>query len=131
MHTEMWDHPAVQENLATLRRRGVHVLEPATGHLAGGDIGAGRLPETEAIIQAAADVLSFVQAGRTSPGPLSGRAVLVTAGGTREPIDPVRYLSNRSSGRQGHALAEAALELGADVTLVTTSGLPVLHPGSR
>jgi phosphopantothenoylcysteine decarboxylase/phosphopantothenate--cysteine ligase len=125
MHTEMWDHPAVQENLATLRRRGVHVLEPATGHLAGGDNGAGRLPETEAIIEAATSVLSAYQGGRTPAGPLSGRGVLVTAGGTREPIDPVRYLSNRSSGRQGHALAEVAAELGAKVTLVTASGLGV------
>jgi phosphopantothenoylcysteine decarboxylase/phosphopantothenate--cysteine ligase len=124
MHTEMWEHPAVQENLATLRRRGVRVLEPATGHLAGGDTGAGRLPETEVIIEAASRALSTARSERTGPGPLSGRHVLVTSGGTREPIDPVRYLSNRSSGRQGHALAEAAAELGAQVTLVTASALP-------
>lgn len=133
MHTEMWENPAVQENLATLRRRGVHVLEPATGHLAGGDVGAGRLAETAVIFEAAAAVLAAravaVLAARavasSASKPLFGRRVLVTAGGTREPIDPVRYLSNRSSGRQGHALAEVAAELGAQVTLVTTSGLKV------
>jgi phosphopantothenoylcysteine decarboxylase/phosphopantothenate--cysteine ligase len=121
MHTEMWENPAVRENVATLRRRGVAVLEPATGHLAGGDVGAGRLPDTEEIVRAAEAVLAR---RRQRPGELSGRRVLVTAGGTREPIDPVRYLSNRSSGRQGHALAEVAFELGAEVTLVTASQLP-------
>ena len=125
MHTEMWEHPAVKDNLATLRRRGVHVLEPATGHLAGGDVGAGRLPETAEILHQAATILSSQGRGVTAPRPLAGRKVLITAGGTREPIDPVRYLSNRSSGRQGHALAEVAAELGAEVTLVTASELPV------
>jgi phosphopantothenoylcysteine decarboxylase/phosphopantothenate--cysteine ligase len=125
MHTEMWENPAVQENLATLRRRGVHVLEPATGHLAGGDVGAGRLAETAVIFEAAAAVLAARAVASSASKPLFGRRVLVTAGGTREPIDPVRYLSNRSSGRQGHALAEVAAELGAQVTLVTTSGLKV------
>jgi phosphopantothenoylcysteine decarboxylase/phosphopantothenate--cysteine ligase len=125
MHTEMWEHQAVQDNLATLRRRGVHVLEPASGHLAGGDVGAGRLPETSEILTAAARILALTRSGSSVSGPLAGRRVLVTAGGTREPIDPVRYLSNRSSGRQGHALAEVAAELGAKVTLVTTSELPV------
>jgi phosphopantothenoylcysteine decarboxylase/phosphopantothenate--cysteine ligase len=125
MHSEMWEHPAVQENLATLRRRGVHVLEPETGHLAGGDVGAGRLPATDEIVAEAARILAAGRGSGRGTLPLSGRHVLVTAGGTREPIDPVRFLSNRSSGRQGHALAEAALELGAQVTLVTTSGLPV------
>jgi len=124
MHTEMWEHAAVQENLATLRRRGVHVLEPETGHLAGGDLGAGRLPETDVIIRAATRILAL-RRGAPAAGLLKGKRVLVTAGGTREPIDPVRYLSNRSSGRQGHALAEAAAELGAGVCLVTTSDLPV------
>ena len=124
MHTEMWEHAAVQENLATLRRRGVHVLEPETGRLAGGDLGAGRLPETDAILEEAARILAATRDMARRALPLSGRSVLVTAGGTREPIDPVRYLSNRSSGRQGHALAEVAVELGAQVTLVTTSGLP-------
>jgi phosphopantothenoylcysteine decarboxylase/phosphopantothenate--cysteine ligase len=125
MHAEMWEHPAVQENLATLRRRGVHVLEPEEGHLAGGDVGAGRLPATDVIVAEAARILAWWRGTARDALPLSGRRVLVTAGGTREPIDPVRFLSNRSSGRQGHALAEAALALGADVTLVTTSGLPV------
>ncbi len=126
MHSEMWEHAAVQENLATLRRRGVHVLEPDKGHLAGGDVGAGRLPETDVIVAEAARILAARRRDTARDAlPLSGRRVLVTAGGTREPIDPVRFLSNRSSGRQGHALAEAALALGAQVTLVTTSGLPV------
>jgi phosphopantothenoylcysteine decarboxylase/phosphopantothenate--cysteine ligase len=124
MHTEMWEHAAVQENLATLRRRGVHVLEPGTGHLAGGDLGPGRLPETEVIIEAATRILAAAR-GAAATGPLEGRRVLVTAGGTREPVDPVRFLSNRSSGRQGHALAEVAAELGAEVVLVTTSDIPV------
>ena len=125
MHTEMWEHAAVQENVVTLRRRGVHVLEPATGRLADGDVGAGRLPETEVIVQAAARILAATGSGARAAGPLSGRRVLVSAGGTREPIDPVRYLSNRSSGKQGHALAEAASDLGAQVSLVTTSELAV------
>ena len=124
MHTEMWEHAAVQENLATLRRRGVHVLEPETGRLAGGDLGAGRLPETDVIVEEAARILAATRDMARRALPLSGRRVLVTAGGTREPIDAVRYLANRSSGRQGHALAEAAAEQGAQVTLVTTSGLP-------
>jgi phosphopantothenoylcysteine decarboxylase/phosphopantothenate--cysteine ligase len=123
MHTEMWEHAAVRENIAKLRGRGVQVLEPDSGHLAGGDVGAGRLPGTEVIMEAAARILAMTRA--RGAGQLSGRKVLVTAGGTREPIDPVRYLSNRSSGRQGHALAEAALELGAQVTLVTSSELGV------
>ena len=122
MHTEMWEHPAVQENLATLRRRGVHVLEPDIGRLAGGDVGTGRLPETDVIVARRRLGSSSAprNAGRAGLR-LSGRRVLVTAGGTREPIDPVRFLANRSSGRQGHALAGAAAELGAEVTLVTTS----------
>ena len=124
MHAEMWGHAAVEENLATLRRRGVHILEPETGRLAGGDVGAGRLPETDVIVAEAARILAASRDRARGALPLSGRRVLVTAGGTREPIDPVRFLSNRSSGRQGHALAEAAVELGAQVTLVTTSGLP-------
>lgn len=127
MHTEMWENPAVRENVATLRRRGVEVLEPASGHLAGGDVGAGRLPETDEIVRAAATILARRRQAPAA-GALAGRRVLVTAGGTREPIDPVRYLSNRSSGRQGHALAEVAAELGAEVTLVTASQLPVV-PG--
>ena len=124
MHTEMWEHAAVQENLATLRRRGVFVLEPETGRLAGGDTGAGRLVETGVIVAEAARILSLARGNERRALPLAGRRVLVTAGGTREPIDPVRFLSNRSSGRQGHALADAALEFGAEVTLVTTATLP-------
>ncbi|MEY2399789.1 MAG: phosphopantothenoylcysteine decarboxylase / phosphopantothenate---cysteine ligase [Actinomycetota bacterium] len=117
MHTEMWEHPAVQDNLEVLRRRGVHVLEPDVGHLAGGDVGAGRLPEPAAIVGAAEAVLT--------PQDLKGVRVLVTAGGTREAIDAVRVITNRSSGKQGHAIAEAAAARGAHVTLVTTTARPV------
>ncbi len=119
MHTEMWEQPSVQENLATLRRRGVMILEPEVGPLAGGDAGTGRLVEPERI---AAMVDAIVRGYR---GPLSGRRLLITAGGTREPIDPVRVLTNRSSGRQGYALAEVASRLGAHVTLVSTVDLPL------
>lgn len=117
MHTEMWVQPSVQENLATLRRRGVLVLEPAIGVLAGGDVGAGRMPEPEEILELVQRIV------RGYRGPLSGARILITAGGTREPIDPVRVLSNRSSGRQGYALAEVAHRLGAKVTLVSTVDL--------
>ena len=114
MHSEMWAHPAVRENVATLLRRGVHVVEPELGRLAGGDIGAGRLAETATIIDRCATTV----APRRD---LSGFHVVVSAGGTREAIDPVRYLSNRSSGKQGYALAEAARSRGARVSLVTTT----------
>jgi phosphopantothenoylcysteine decarboxylase/phosphopantothenate--cysteine ligase len=114
MHTEMWEHPAVQENLATLRRRGVHIVPPEAGRLAGGDIGAGRLADPDVIVAATLDLL-----GRARD--LEGRRVLVTAGGTREPIDPVRFVGNRSSGKMGHAIANAAARRGASVTLVTTA----------
>ena len=117
MHTEMWEHPAVQENLATLRRRGVIVVDPEVGRLAGGDEGAGRLAGPETIVAAVERVLG--------PADLAGLTVLVTAGGTREPVDPVRFVGNRSSGKQGHAVAEAAARRGATVTLVTTVGRPV------
>ncbi len=116
MHTEMWEHPAVQENLRTLRRRGVHVVDPESGRLAGGDTGAGRLAAPDVIVRAAADVLAR--------GDLAGVRLLVTAGGTREPIDPVRFIGNRSSGKMGYAIAEAAARRGAAVTLVTTMGRP-------
>jgi phosphopantothenoylcysteine decarboxylase/phosphopantothenate--cysteine ligase len=116
MHTEMWEHPAVQANLSTLRDRGVHVVDPESGRLAGGDVGAGRLADPESIVQAAAEVLAT--------GDFAGLRVLVTAGGTREPIDPVRFIGNRSSGKMGYALAEAASRRGAAVTLVTTIGRP-------
>jgi phosphopantothenoylcysteine decarboxylase/phosphopantothenate--cysteine ligase len=114
MHQEMWEQPSVQENLATLRRRGVLVLEPETGHLAGGDEGMGRLPEPATI----AELVERIVEGYR--GSLSGVSVLISAGGTREAIDPARVITNRSSGRQGYALAEAAVRLGARVTLVTT-----------
>ncbi len=117
MHTEMWEHAAVQDNLRTLRGRGVHVVPPDEGRLAGGDIGAGRLAQPDAIVAAVERVL-------TDPD-LAGLHILVTAGGTREPIDPVRYLSNRSSGKQGHAIADEAARRGAKVTLVTTADRPV------
>ena len=116
MHTEMWEHPSVQDNLRTLRARGVHVLEPAVGRLAGGDVGAGRLAEPADIVAAAEALLG--------PGDLVGLKVLVTAGGTREPIDPVRFISNRSSGKQGHAVAAEAAARGAEVVLVTTTDRP-------
>lgn len=110
MHTEMWRHPATTANVTTLRERGVHVLDPATGRLTGADSGPGRLPEPEEIAAAA---LALV-----GPRDLAGRRVVVSAGGTREPVDPVRYLGNRSTGRQGVALAATALRRGADVVLV-------------
>jgi phosphopantothenoylcysteine decarboxylase / phosphopantothenate---cysteine ligase len=114
MHSEMWAQPSVQENLATLRRRGVMVLEPEVGHLAGGDEGVGRMAEPSTIFELVEKIV------RGYRGPLSGARVLISAGGTREAIDPVRVISNRSSGHQGYALAEVATRLGADVTLVST-----------
>ncbi|MDQ1444310.1 MAG: phosphopantothenoylcysteine decarboxylase / phosphopantothenate---cysteine ligase, partial [Acidimicrobiaceae bacterium] len=113
MHTEMWEHPAVQDNVATLRRRGVHVVDPAVGRLAGGDEGAGRLAEPDDILFAVERALA--------PQDLAGRHLVVSAGGTREPIDPVRFIGNRSSGKQGHAFAHEAATRGARVTLVTTT----------
>jgi phosphopantothenoylcysteine decarboxylase/phosphopantothenate--cysteine ligase len=110
MHTEMWEHPATQANIATLRARGVHIVGPESGQLTGSDSGPGRMTEPDDIIAAALAVLR--------PADLAGLHVAVSAGGTREPIDPVRYLGNRSSGRQGVALARAAAERGAEVTLV-------------
>jgi phosphopantothenoylcysteine decarboxylase/phosphopantothenate--cysteine ligase len=119
MHTEMWEAPAVQANVATLRSRGVTVVDPGEGHLAGGDVGVGRLAEPAEIVDACAAVL-----GATATGDLAGLRVLVTAGGTREPIDPVRFVGNRSSGKQGHAVADEAAARGAAVTLVTTTARP-------
>jgi len=116
MHTEMWERPATVDNVATLRRRGVLVVEPGVGRLAGGNEGAGRLAGAEEILSAVHRLLS--------PQDLAGRTVLVTAGGTREAIDPVRFLGNRSSGKQGDALAAEAAARGATVTLVTTSERP-------
>ena len=123
MHTEMWEHPAVQDNLTVLRRRGVHIVEPESGRLAGGDIGAGRLAEPARIVAAAVAILASPTSSLTA-GDLAGRRVLVTAGGTREAIDPVRYIGNRSSGKMGYAIAEAAARRGADVVLVTTVNRP-------
>lgn len=117
MHTEMWEHPAVQDNLATLRRRGVHVVEPDQGRLAGGDVGTGRLASPERIVAEVERLLG--------PHDLEGVHVVVSAGGTREPIDAVRVVANRSSGKQGYAIAAEARSRGARVTLVSTVELPV------
>jgi phosphopantothenoylcysteine decarboxylase/phosphopantothenate--cysteine ligase len=149
MHTEMWEHPATVANVATLRSRGVHVIDPAWGRLTGEDTGRGRLPDPEEIFAVCRELLS----GLTPPascaetiesatestqngglaatsaalaGALAGRRVVVSAGGTREPLDPVRFLGNRSSGKQGYALAAVALSRGAEVTLVSANvTLPV------
>lgn len=116
MHTEMWRHPATQENMRVLRSRGVHVVGPADGPLTGGDSGPGRMSEPDEIADAALAVVTAAGPGRTQD--LAGLRVVVSAGGTREPLDPVRFLGNRSSGRQGVALAVAAADRGAEVTLV-------------
>jgi phosphopantothenoylcysteine decarboxylase/phosphopantothenate--cysteine ligase len=116
MHTEMWEHPATVDNVSTLRRRGVTVVEPGVGRLAGGDEGAGRLAEVDDIL--------FVVDRLMTPQDLAGRTVLVTAGGTREPLDPVRFVGNRSSGKQGEAMAVEAATRGATVTLVSASDRP-------
>jgi phosphopantothenoylcysteine decarboxylase/phosphopantothenate--cysteine ligase len=121
MHTEMWEHPAVRHNLSVLESRGVTIVPPESGRLAGGDVGAGRLAEPSVIVE---QVLARLGA-RATTRDLAGVRVVVSAGGTREPIDPVRYLTNRSSGKQGHAVAEAAARRGAEVVLVTTTGRPV------
>ncbi|ORB71396.1 bifunctional phosphopantothenoylcysteine decarboxylase/phosphopantothenate--cysteine ligase CoaBC [Mycobacterium scrofulaceum] len=122
MHTEMWLHPATVDNVATLRRRGAVVLEPAFGRLTGTDSGSGRLPEAEEITTLAQLLLERHDA---LPYDLAGCKVLVTAGGTREPIDPVRFIGNRSSGKQGYAVARVAAQRGAEVTLIAghTAGL--------
>jgi phosphopantothenoylcysteine decarboxylase/phosphopantothenate--cysteine ligase len=122
MHTEMWLHPATVENVATLRRRGAVVLEPASGRLTGADSGAGRLPEPEEITTLAQ--LLLVR-GDALPYDMAGVKVLVSAGGTREAIDPVRFIGNRSSGKQGYAMARVMAQRGADVTLIAghTAGL--------
>lgn len=121
MHTEMWLNPATQANVATLRERGAVVIEPASGRLTGSDTGVGRLPEPEEIFAVATGVLR--RGGQ--PPDLAGRHVVVTAGGTREPLDPVRFLGNRSSGRQGYAFARTAVARGAKVTLISANvGLP-------
>ncbi|WP_208027826.1 bifunctional phosphopantothenoylcysteine decarboxylase/phosphopantothenate--cysteine ligase CoaBC [Rhabdothermincola sediminis] len=122
MHTEMWEHAAVQHNLAVLAQRGVTIVPPGEGRLAGGDVGVGRLAEPEVIV----DVVERVLA----PKDMEGWRVLVTAGGTREAIDPVRVITNRSSGKQGHAIAAEAAARGAKVTLVTTTDRPA-PPGAE
>ncbi len=118
MHTEMWEHPSVRDNLATLERRGVEIVPPEIGRLAGGDSGQGRLAEPGVIVQRVLERL-----GRARRRDLLGATVVVSAGGTREPLDPVRFITNRSSGKQGHAIAVAAARRGANVTLVTSSPL--------
>ncbi|MDR7158784.1 bifunctional phosphopantothenoylcysteine decarboxylase/phosphopantothenate--cysteine ligase CoaBC [Arthrobacter sp. BE255] len=115
MHTEMWQHPATRANVETLRGRGVAVLEPASGRLTGTDSGPGRLPEPEAIFDAA---IALTQGSSDYQLPLAGKTVTISAGGTREPLDPVRFLGNRSSGKQGVALAVAARNAGATVRLL-------------
>lgn len=115
MHTEMWQHPATRANVETLRGRGAAVLEPATGRLTGSDSGPGRLPEPEAIFDAA---IALTQGQSDYQLPLAGKTVTISAGGTREPLDPVRFLGNRSSGKQGVALAVAARNAGASVRLL-------------
>lgn len=114
----MYEHPATQANLDTLRERGVDIIEPEAGRFASGLAGKGRLPETAAL-------MGHIRQAVGRSGPLAGRQVVVTAGGTREPIDPVRYITNRSSGKQGYALAQAAVDAGARVTLITASDLPL------
>ena len=121
MHTEMWEHPATQENVQTLRSRGVLIVDPEEGELAGGDEGVGRLADPQIVVETVAETLARGH-------DLAGARVIVTAGGTQEPIDPVRYISNRSSGKMGFALAEAALRRGAKVVLV--SGPTALKPPS-
>ena len=117
MHTEMWEHAATRANVATLRSRGAVVVEPAEGRLTGADSGKGRLPEPDELFQVATDIMARGERGLD----LAGRHVVVSAGGTREYLDPVRFLGNRSSGRQGYALARAAVSRGAEVTLVSAN----------
>jgi phosphopantothenoylcysteine decarboxylase/phosphopantothenate--cysteine ligase len=138
MHTEMWFHPATVDNVATLRSRGAVVLEPASGRLTGADSGAGRLPEAEEITTLAELLLARGSESPALPYDLAGVKVLVTAGGTREPIDPVRFIGNRSSGKQGYAMARVMAQRGADVTLIAgntaglidPAGVEVVHIGS-
>ncbi|THV38455.1 bifunctional phosphopantothenoylcysteine decarboxylase/phosphopantothenate--cysteine ligase CoaBC [Glycomyces buryatensis] len=140
MHTEMWQHPATRANVATLRERGAHVVEPDSGRLTGADTGPGRLPEPESLF---ALLKGFLTSARPSPTTtrtgvnavftrdLVGRKVLVTAGGTREAIDPVRFIGNHSSGRQGIAIAAAAAGRGAEVTLIAAHVDTALPAGIR
>src|SRR5699024_7359550 len=120
MHTEMWHHPATVANVKTLRQRGNVVLDPAVGRLTGKDSGAGRLPEPEDMFSAAQSLLRGITDGREALD-LSGKKVVIAAGGTREALDPVRYLGNRSTGHQGFALAQAAIARGAEVRVIAAS----------
>ena len=120
MHTEMWEHAATSANVATLRGRGVQVLEPAVGRLTGADSGRGRLPEAAEVFDACRRALAAAPRAAGPEQDLAGRRVVVSAGGTREHLDPVRFLGNRSSGKQGYALARAAQRRGAEVVLVST-----------
>lgn len=133
MHTEMWNHPATRANIATLRERGVTIVGPAVGQLTGSDSGPGRLEEPDVIVRAALEVAERHAGARRRRGAasvqdLAGRRIVVSAGGTREPLDPVRFLGNRSSGKQGVAIAEAAVARGAEVVLVAAN-LEVSEPG--
>ncbi|MFE4535972.1 bifunctional phosphopantothenoylcysteine decarboxylase/phosphopantothenate--cysteine ligase CoaBC [Streptomyces scopuliridis] len=137
MHTEMWEHPATQENVATLRRRGAVVIEPAVGRLTGVDTGKGRLPDPGEIFELCQRVLARGASVPDSVPDLAGHHVVISAGGTREPLDPVRYLGNRSSGKQGYALARTAAARGARVTLIEANtgfadpaGVDVVHVGT-
>ncbi|QLY29052.1 bifunctional phosphopantothenoylcysteine decarboxylase/phosphopantothenate--cysteine ligase CoaBC [Nocardia huaxiensis] len=127
MHTEMWEHPATRENVETLRRHGAIVMEPAHGRLTGADTGAGRLPEPEEIFGLATLLLERADA---IPRDLEGKRVVVSAGGTREPLDPVRFLGNRSSGKQGYALARVAAQRGAQVTLIAGNTIGLEPPAA-
>ncbi|KDE20426.1 phosphopantothenoylcysteine synthase [Acetobacter aceti 1023] len=123
MNVRMWEHAATQDNVATLQQRGVHIVPPAIGPMACGEFGAGRMPEPADVLDA---VLAFFRRRQQQDGALASKSVLVTAGPTHEPLDPVRYLANRSSGKQGYAVAAALADLGAKVTLV--SGPTMLRP---
>lgn len=145
MHTEMWEHAATQANVSTLAERGIHIIPPASGRLTGADTGPGRLPEPEAMFAVCERILAHPaphtrmafdadQPAATAPilpgsQELAGRTVVVSAGGTREPLDPVRYLGNRSSGKQGYALAAVAASRGASVTLVAANTALAAPPG--
>ncbi|MTE15043.1 bifunctional phosphopantothenoylcysteine decarboxylase/phosphopantothenate--cysteine ligase CoaBC [Nocardia aurantiaca] len=127
MHTEMWEHPATRANVATLRAHGAVVMEPASGRLTGTDTGPGRLPEPEEIFGLARLLLERADA---MPRDLEGRRIVVSAGGTREPLDPVRFLGNRSSGKQGYALARLAAQRGAQVTLIAGNTIGLEPPAA-
>jgi phosphopantothenoylcysteine decarboxylase/phosphopantothenate--cysteine ligase len=127
MHPQMWSNSATLANVQTLRQRGIHIMEPAVGALTSGDIGKGRLPETQEIIAEIESLLS-------SANDFAGRKILITAGGTREPIDPVRFIGNRSSGKQGYAIAREAARRGAEVSLIAANsqlaeidGVEIIH----